>query len=114
MQVCCCGLLNLFIGGIEMTFQNEWFNGPWATKDLPADCITECSAPGPADDAVAYWIKELAFDGPAWLIRRHLKGYGAWDAADLCDHGTNLERLLWIWACDCREAGGPEPLYLDG
>ena len=29
--------------------------------------------------------------------------HGAWTAADLCDHQVNRRRLLWIWACNCRE-----------
>ena len=29
--------------------------------------------------------------------------HGAWTAADLCDHQPNRRRLLWIWACNCRE-----------
>jgi hypothetical protein len=55
------------------------------------------------DEAVEFWVDRLEFDGPAWMIRRHLKGYGAWSAAELCDHQANRRRLLWIWACNCRE-----------
>jgi len=29
--------------------------------DLPRDCIMECSRPGPADEAVAFWRRELEF-----------------------------------------------------
>jgi len=37
-----------------------------------------------------------------------LRGYGAWDRAQLCDHKANLERLLWVWACNVQE----DPDYL--
>jgi hypothetical protein len=45
----------------------------------------------------------LEFDGPAWFFRDYLKGFGCWDAADLCDHDENKKRVLWIWACNAWE-----------
>lgn len=87
-----------------MTYQNEWFTDRFANKLPPLEAILDCSAPGqPADEPVAYWIKRLQFDGPAWLIRQHLRGYGAWNTAELCNHQQNLERLFWCWCCDLRE-----------
>jgi hypothetical protein len=56
---------------------------------------------------VAYWVSRLNLEAPPWLLREHLRGYGAWDAAELCDHRANLQRLLWIWACDCKENQDP-------
>lgn len=84
-------------------FANPWFQGQWALQELPPEAIADCSARGAVDDAVAFWVNRLGFEGPSWLIRRHLKGYGAWSPAELCDHQANLRRLLWIWACNCRE-----------
>jgi hypothetical protein len=84
-------------------FRNLWFHGPYAQCELPPTCIRDCSASGPVDEAVGFWIDRLEFDGPAWMIRRHLKGYGAWITAELCDHQANRRRLLWIWSCNCRE-----------
>jgi len=84
-------------------YRNLWFRGPLPQSELPPACIKECSASGPVDEAVAYWMERLAFDGPSWLIRRHLKGYGAWSAGELCDHQANRRRLLWLWACNCKE-----------
>jgi hypothetical protein len=98
---------------------NGWFdlthcNGRQSCRQLPAECIADCSGPGAKDEAVAYWAKRLQFDGPAWLIRRHLKRCGAWDASQLANHDDNLERLLWLWACDCWENPGVcDYLYLD-
>jgi len=82
---------------------SEWFNGRDCVKSLPADCIAECSAQGKVDDAVKYWLKELNLEAPAWFLREHLSGYGAWDKAELCNHRANLERLLRLWARDCKE-----------
>ena len=84
-------------------FQNGWFHDRQAIKTLPKECVSDCTGQGSADEAVAYWVKKLAFDGPAWLIREHLKGYGAWDKSQLCDHQQNLKRLLWTWACAIRK-----------
>lgn len=84
-------------------FRNLWFHGAVAQWELPPDCITECSARGAVDAALEHWVERLAFEGPPWLMRRHLKGYGAWSTAELCDHQANRRRLLWIWACNSRE-----------
>lgn len=87
-----------------------WFSGRSAISRLPEDCIADCSAQGAVDDAVTYWLDRLQLDAPPWLLRDHLKGYGAWDASDLCDHKANLGRLLWLWACDCKEMEDPDYL----
>ena len=84
-------------------FRNHWFKGAWAQCELPPVCIRDCSSSGAVDEAVEFWVNRLDFEGPPWLMRRHLRGYGAWTAADLCDHQANRRRLLWIWACNCRE-----------
>lgn len=89
-----------------MTYQNLWFTGRDSRRQLPAECIADCTGSGPADQAVEFWLERLEFDGPAWLIREHLSGYGAWDATELCDHQANLARVLWIWAGDCAENPG--------
>lgn len=94
-----------------MTYRNDWFDNRTAIRTLPPECVSDCTGPGPADEAVTYWVRKLDFDGPAWLIREHLSGYGAWDRPELCDHQQNLHRLLWIWANDIRESGD-DLLYL--
>jgi hypothetical protein len=88
-----------------------WFDlghchGMESLRQLPAECIADCSGPGPADDSVAYWCKRLAFDGPSWLFRSHLREYGAWDSSELADHNENRQRVLWIWANNCSENPG--------
>ena len=82
----------------------HWFSGRSAICNLPQSCVMDCSAPGQdATDACDYWIKRLSFDAPPWLLREHLAEFGCWSKADLCDHQANLRRLMWTWACDCRE-----------
>lgn len=92
------------------TYWGKWFQGRAAICPLPEAAIADCSASGPVDDAVAYWVDRLQLEAPAWLLREHLKEYGAWDRADLCNHRANLERLLWTWASDCAE--NDDPNYL--
>lgn len=89
----------------------NWFNlshcgGRESCRQLPAECIADCSGSGRADDAVASWVDRLQFDGPPWLFRQHLREFGAWESADLADHNANRARVLWIWANDCRERPG--------
>lgn len=100
-----------------MSYFSEWFDSSgWPLKEPPPDCIADCSSQGRVDDAVDYWVKELSFEAPAWLLRRYLKAFGAWDRSELCDHQQNLQRLLWTWCCDIKEASadkaGPVLLYL--
>lgn len=88
-------------------FRNDWFDGRMAVRTLPPECVRDCTRPGPVDAAVDHWVERLEFEGPAWLIREHLQGYGAWDRSQLCDHQQNLRRLLWVWA-----TSGDDILYL--
>lgn len=92
----------------------KWFDGRESIAILPAECIEDCSASGSVDDAVDYWVERLNFEAPPWLLRDHLRGYGAWDAAELCEHQANLRRLLWVWAGDCGEDEGCDYVYLGG
>lgn len=83
----------------------HWFSGRSAISNLPQPCVMDCSAPGQdVGEACSYWVKRLHLEAPPWLLREHLQQYGCWDQAELCDHQANLRRLLWVWACDCREA----------
>lgn len=66
------------------------------SEDFPAAAVTDCSGPGPADEAVEHWVTRLAFTVPADDARRFLKGYGAWDAEELADDEQNLRRVFWL------------------
>lgn len=88
-----------------MTYPSTWFDSAGiAIQDPPRECVKDCSRPGIVDEDVDYWVQELDLTAPPWLLRRYLKGFGAWSAAELCDHTENLKRLLWIWCCNIREA----------
>jgi hypothetical protein len=42
----------------------------------------------------------------AVTLSNELKEYGAWDAEELADHTQNLQRILWLAACDIAERDG--------
>lgn len=63
------------------------------------ECVRDCSRPGPADAAVAYWVPLVSWDGiDADGIRAELKECGAWDDDELADDDENRARFLWIAA----------------
>jgi hypothetical protein len=96
-----------------MTYRNQWFHGRESLRQLPPECVADCSGSGDRTADVAAWVRRLDFDGPAWLFREYLREYGAWDHSDLCDHNANRERILWTWACNCaEEPGAYDFLYL--
>ena len=39
-------------------------------------------------------------------LSAELREYGAWGAEELADHDQNLQRILWLAACDIREQDG--------
>ena len=81
----------------------EWFDGRCSLRVLPAECVADCSSSGDVSEAVEHWVGELGLEAPPWLLREHLRGFGAWDTRELCDHQKNLKRLLWTWSCSCAE-----------
>ena len=89
-----------------------WFEGKWSRHYLPWPCVEDCTRPGPADFAVEYWMKRLEFEAPPWLLRQYLKSFGVYDSTELCNHQANLGRLLWLWAHECKDAGGLVCMYL--
>jgi len=95
-------------------YRNTWFHDRNSCRQLPLECVADCSGAGDRDEDVGAWVDRLDFDGPSWLFREYLRGFGAWDARDLCDHDENRKRVLWIWACNCAENPGDyDYLYLE-
>lgn len=68
--------------------------------DLPRECIEDCSQPGPADSAVAYWLKHLGFSVDRTNTIACLTGCGAWEPEELASEPdeTLAGRVLWL-AC---------------
>lgn len=97
----------------KITPWQRWFHGRQSIRLLPWEAIRDLSVSGQdATEAAEYWLDRLSFNAPPWLVREHLKGYGAWERSELMNHRENLARLLWLWANDCKEDGTRLPLYL--
>lgn len=72
------------------------------------DQCRQCAHPGPADLDVADLSTDPAIAAQlaaidATELARELKDYGAWADAELEDHAQNLQRVLWLAACDVHE-----------
>ena len=94
-------------------FDMNHLNGRDSTRQLPPECIADCSGSGDQTDNVKHWVEKLNFDGPVELFKEHLKEYGAWDDEQLKDHYENRIKVLWLWANDCYENPGDyDYLYL--
>ncbi len=67
---------------------------------LPQECIDDCSASGQVAGAVAAWRTKLRFTVHRGNAIRYLRGFGAWDAAELSAMTMVelAERVLWT-AC---------------
>lgn len=89
-----------------MTYRNLWFEGRTSRRQLPQECVCDCSGNGDRSRDVARWVERLQFDGPAWMFRDYLRSTGAYTERDLADHEQNRQRVLWIWACNVRENPG--------
>jgi hypothetical protein len=77
-------------------------------RDIPRECIEDCSHSGSCDYDVAMWlqrepVKTLieALDSDA--MRCALKGYGAWEPDELADDDANRARILWLACVDFSE-----------
>ncbi|MGO4441370.1 hypothetical protein [Rhizobium sp. RAF56] len=70
-----------------------------------ADALLDCGAPGDASEAVGHVLATFEVSGEIADCRAMLRPYGAWEDAELSDHQTNLERLVWLAGCDLREHG---------
>jgi hypothetical protein len=67
-------------------------------SQLPADCISECSA-------VEFWREELAFTVNRDRAVHCLQGYGAWEPEELAEatDETIANRILWLACGDFSE-----------
>ena len=75
--------------------------------ELGEECVADCSGPGRADEAVAYWRKRLGFQVPRDLAVEIVACSGGWDREELKDKSDDelSEICLWFAACDLRESG---------
>lgn len=70
---------------------------------LPKRLIDSVPLSGPADNAIKEILQHYNIECDSEELKKFLKSYGAWDSEDLQDHDTNLSRLIWLSALDCKE-----------
>lgn len=73
---------------------------------VPREAARDCSRPGPADEAVAYWAAKRRSWPSRESIVRELREYGAWDDLDAADEETIRHRLFWIMAGNAWDNAG--------
>jgi hypothetical protein len=80
--------------------------------EMPGQAVLDCSRPGPADDAVAYWAPRIPRPDTLTpeLLRDCLREYGAWEEEQLADDAANWGRAVWSAACNAKEGGDCFPL----
>lgn len=101
--------------GFDESSDGGWFDEKYGflQKDIPEECVMDCSGSGRKDDAVAYWVDELKFYIPQPLIgkaKNYLREFGAWEEDEL-DQWAETEdiehqlaqHILWCFCCDLRE-----------
>lgn len=83
----------------------QWHSSLYSfSLTLPLEAILDCSGPGAADDAVAYWAERIDFSSvPPQRVRGELAEYGAWTEEQLSDDDGNRRRLLWLACCSMKE-----------
>ena len=78
-------------------------DGDELTDEL-RNALLDCGTPGQAaDDSVAYVLETFTISGDVLDCAAYLKGYGAWEAGELANHDSNLERLVWLTGCSLRD-----------
>lgn len=79
----------------------------YCLEDIPEthqEILMSCHHQGRCDDDVREAAPFFEVDDQE-ALKKHLKGYGAWDDEELEDEQDNLERLLWLMAGDIQEQG---------
>jgi hypothetical protein len=87
----------------------QWYQATGQIEfQMTLEDAESASHQGPCDEDVSalrkvpYIAKQLDDLKPE-TVRAFLKEYGAWDADELADHETNLDRIVWLAGCDIRE-----------
>jgi hypothetical protein len=86
----------------------EWYFEQGFTIKMTLKQAQSCSHSGSCDEDVKYLsrlpaIRRQLDKIQPDVIAVELKGYGAWDEKELKDHDQNIQRILWIAACNITE-----------
>jgi hypothetical protein len=90
---------------IEIT-GDDFFLDPMALPEDMRNGLIDCSTPGQdALPEVQAFLTRFEVVCDPDLARAYLRPYGAWGESELYDHESNVERLVWLMACDIAETG---------
>jgi len=93
---------------VKYLYYGHWFDQyGQLVRDLPADCVADCTMPGPCDALVNDWADMLRFNVPRKMAINYLKEFGAWSEFELNQKTTKdlSEIVLWIACGDIKESG---------
>ena len=77
-------------------------------EELSADVLEDlcdCASAGDCSEAVAYFLNVWKAEGDSQFMRDYLRGSGGWEDGDLESDRENLQRMVWLCACEVREHG---------
>jgi len=83
--------------------------------EIPKEAVADCSHQGQCDEDVDFWAPRITRPESITpeLLRRELKGYGAWDEDELMNDEDNWKRIIWLAAGQIKDEGsitdGNEP-----
>ena len=88
-------------------------------RELPRECIAECSASGDVTAAIEYWVDRLDLTVDTHAAIDYLVEFGAWEIEELesWDNRELAARILWIAACNLAEdraLGIADPIWYFG
>lgn len=88
-----------------MRTKKHWASFNYIEFELPEECVQDCSASGPVDDAVEYWQRELKLKLDRNKMILELQEYGAWDRAELAQMSDDdlEQKLIWLGAGNISE-----------
>jgi len=90
-----------------------WFDDRCMVRDLPAECISDCTHAGRCDDDVEYWRTKLDFHAPDELARKYIVSTGAWDSEEVAEMDADKVDSIILWLATGQLKEGDDPFYLD-
>jgi len=98
---------NLHLGYDITPEEFQWFDSYGnLVKEIPEECVNDCSASGDVSQAVKEWTLKLEFVVPSLKqARNYLDEFGAWDDLNRQGSFSLAQKVLWIGCCDIKENG---------
>lgn len=89
------------------TVPHTWTEGMGRLEiEMTLEQAQSASHQGDCSEDIKALVRELNLSLDPDKVRDSLREYGAWDDDELADDATNLQRIVWIAACDLNEEYG--------